>query len=93
MGDGQHLVVMRRVIQTEETVEDILDRRVEYAVSHLVEMTVVGRTQRLAAVLRACGGSAAGNKHAVNPVLPEDLQNLLTVGDVMNYLKGKGVEA
>ena len=23
----------------------------------------------------------------------EDLQNLLTVGDVMNYLKGKGVEA
>ena len=23
----------------------------------------------------------------------EDLQNLATVGDVMNYLKGKGVEA
>lgn len=26
-------------------------------------------------------------------ILSDDLQNLLTVGDVMNYLKEKGVEA
>ena len=26
-------------------------------------------------------------------ILSDDLQNLLTVGDVMNYLKNKGVEA